>query len=117
MWPRNGISTCAAKLRTGRLEPLAHAEKTFGEAPQAYLREVPHPRASVRSPSYVKMLELRMNAHILPFFQDKPLSAINKGLVQRYRVQRAGETIARTPQRADDGDLPRLQPRPLQHDP
>jgi hypothetical protein len=42
------------------------------------------------------MLELRMNAHVLPFFKDKPLSATNKGLVQRYRVQRAEETIAQT---------------------
>lgn len=84
------------KLRTGRLEPLAPKEKTFGEAAQAYLREVRVLAASVRSPSYVKNLEMRMKAHVLPFFKDKPLSAINKGLVQRYRVQRAEETVART---------------------
>jgi len=91
------------KLRTGRLEPLAPKEKTFGEAAQAYLREVRVLAASVRSPSYVKMLELRMNAHVLPFFKDKPLSAINKGLVQRYRVQRAEETIAKTTIKGKDG--------------
>lgn len=91
------------KLRTGRLEPLAPKEKTFGEAAQAYLREVRVLAASVRSPSYVKMLELRMNAHVLPFFKDKPLSAINKGLVQRYRVQRAEDTIAKTAVKGKDG--------------
>ncbi|MGA0604360.1 tyrosine-type recombinase/integrase [Phenylobacterium sp. VNQ135] len=91
------------KLRTGRLGPLAPKEKTFGEAAQAYLREVRVLAASVRSPSYVEMLELRMNAHVLPFFKDKPLSAINKGLVQRYRVQRAEETIAKTTIKGKDG--------------
>ncbi len=91
------------KLRTGRLEPLAPKEKTFAEAAQAYLREVRVLAASVRSPSYVKNLEMRMKAHVLPFFKDKPLSAINKGLVQRYRVQRAEETIARTTVKGEDG--------------
>lgn len=84
------------KLRAGRLEPLAPKEKTFAEAAQAYLREARVLAASVRSPSYIKNLEMRMKAHVLPFFKDKPLSAINKGLVQRYRVQRAEETIAKT---------------------
>jgi integrase len=84
------------KLRSGRLEPLAPKEKTFAEAAQAYLREVRVLAASVRSPSYIKNLEMRMKAHVLPFFKDKPLSVINKGLVQRYRVRRAEETIAKT---------------------
>ncbi|MFZ5720053.1 MAG: tyrosine-type recombinase/integrase [Pseudomonadota bacterium] len=91
------------KLRTGRLEPLAPKEKTFAEAAEAYLREVRVLAASVRSPSYVKNLEMRMKAHVLPFLKDKPLSAINKGLVQRYRVQRAEETIARTTVKGKDG--------------
>lgn len=91
------------KLRTGRLEPLAPKEKTFAEAAEAYLREVRVLAASVRSPSYVKNLEMRMKAHVLPFFKDKPLSAINKGLVQRYRVKRAEETIARTTVKGKDG--------------
>ncbi len=100
------------KLRTGRLEPLAPKEKTFAEAAQAYLREVRVLAASVRSPSYIKNLEMRMNAHVLPFFKDKPLSVINKGLVQRYRVQRAEETIARTTVKGKDGapDIPGKPP-------
>jgi integrase len=91
------------KLRTGRLQPVAPKEKTFNDAAQAYLREVRVLAASVRSPAYIKMLEMRMNAHVLPFFKDKPLSAINKGLVQRYRVQRAEATIAKTTVRGADG--------------
>ncbi len=84
------------KLRTGRLEPLAPKEKTFGEAAESYLREARVLAASVRSPTYIQLLELRLNVHVLPFFKDKPLSAVNKGLVQSYRVKRAEETIAKT---------------------
>jgi hypothetical protein len=56
------------KLRTGRLQPVAPKEKTFSDAAQAYLREVRVLAASVRSPAYIKNLEMRMNAHVLPFF-------------------------------------------------
>src|ERR1700756_3082466 len=54
------------KLRMGRLEPLAPREKTFGDAAELYLREVRVLAASVRSPSYVQLLELRLNVHVLP---------------------------------------------------
>jgi len=91
------------KLRTGRLQPVAPREKTFGEAAEAYLREARVLAASVRSPGYVKMMEMRMNVHVLPFFKDKPLSAVNKGLVQSYRVKRAEETIKKTTVKGQDG--------------
>jgi integrase len=91
------------KLRTGRLEPVAPREKTFGEAAESYLREVRVLAATTRSPSYVQQLELRLKVHVLPFFQDKPLSAVNKGLVQSYRVKRAEETIQKTTVKGKDG--------------
>jgi len=91
------------KLRSGGLEPLAPKQKTFSEAAQSYLREVRVLAASVRSATYVKNLEMRMNAHVLPFFKDRPLPAINKGLVQSYRVKRAEETIAKTTVKGKDG--------------
>ena len=46
---------------------------------------------------------MRMTAHVLPFFKDKPLSEITKGLVQSYRVKRAEETIAKTTIKGADG--------------
>ena len=58
--------------------------------------------ASVRSPKYVSLMELRMSAHP-PFFKDMPLSAINKGLVQTYRVKRAEQTIEKTAAKGKDG--------------
>lgn len=91
------------KLRAGRLEAPAPREKTFGEAAQSYLREARVLAATVRSPRYIELVEMRMNAHVLPFFKDKPLSAVNKGLVQSYRVKRAEETIEKTTVRGKDG--------------
>jgi integrase len=81
------------KLRNGQ---IVKQEKTFKEAAEGYLREVRVLAATTRSPTYVEMLEIRMNKHLIPFFGDKGLSEINRGLVQSYRVKRAEETIKRT---------------------
>lgn len=95
------------KLREGKIVPK---EKTFREAAEAYLAEAKVLAATVRSPKYVSGVELRLNAHILPFFGPKPLSAINKGLVQSYRVKRAEETIAKTEGKDEDGKLIKGKP-------
>jgi len=81
------------KLRNGEITP---DERTFAHAAKEYLREVKVLTIGTRRPKYVELLELRMNRHVLPYFGTKPLSAVNKGLVQSYRVQRAEETIAKT---------------------
>src|ERR1700677_168750 len=76
------------KLRNGE---IIKDERTFKAAADLYLREMRVLAVSLRSPKYVEGLELRLNRHLLPFFGDKPLSAINRGLVQAYRVKRAEE--------------------------
>ena len=81
------------KLRGGAIVP---DEPTFAKAAREYVREIRVLTIGTRSPKYIEMLELRMKRHILPFFGDKPLSAVNRGLVQAYRVKRAEETIAAT---------------------
>lgn len=81
------------KLRNGEIEP---DERTFGSVAKEYLRETKVLAATSRSPSYVQMLEIRMNAHVLPFFGNKPLSAVNRGLVQAYQVHRSEEHIEKT---------------------
>jgi integrase len=93
------------KLRAGQITPKLPREKTFGEAAESYVREVRVLAATTRSASYVKMMELRMNVHVLPYFKDKPLSAVNKGLVQSYRVKRAEQTIEKTTVRDDAGNV------------
>jgi hypothetical protein len=37
-----------------------------------------------------------MRRHIRPFFGDKPISEVIRGLMQAYRMKRAGKTIAHT---------------------
>lgn len=88
------------KLRHGE---IIKKETKFREAAEHYLREIRVLAASTRNPKYVEIVELRLNVHILPFFGDKELSEINRGLVQSYRVQRAEKFIARTARPAKDG--------------
>ena len=86
--PKNDIWISAASSGPGRLCPVCPRKKTFGAAAQSYRREVRGLAATTRSASHVKLLELRMRAHVLPHFKDKPLSAFNKEMVQSYRVKR-----------------------------
>lgn len=73
---------------------LVKKERTFADAAEHYLRHARVLAVSVRSPKYIEYMELRMRRHILPFFGKVPLSEVNRGLVQSYRVKRAEETIA-----------------------
>ena len=91
------------KLRGGQ---IVKQERTFRHAAEGYLKEVRVLAATTRSPKYVEYLEARMKKHILPFFGSVPLSEINRGLVQRYRVKRAEETIAATTKPGRPGKPP-----------
>ena len=90
------------KMRRGE---IVRAEKTFAQAADEYLREARVLAATVRSPKYIEFMELRLKRHVLPFFGKMPLPDINKGTVQRYRVQRAEDTIKRSEKRDEDGVL------------
>lgn len=80
-------------LRSGE---IVRREKTFGEAAQHYISHARVLAADVRSPAYVKNLELRMNASIIPFFGKTPISSVNRGLVMEYRVKRMEDRLAKT---------------------
>ncbi|ATQ43136.1 integrase [Caulobacter mirabilis] len=80
-------------VRNGEIKPK---ERSFGEAADHYMRQARVLAATVRSPKYIELLDLRMKRHIVPFFGTTPLPEVNRGLVQTYRVARAEETIART---------------------
>jgi integrase len=95
------------KLRDGKIVP---DERTFAEAAEGYMREAKVLAASVRSPLYIEFMRLRMDKHVLPFFGDKPLSKVNKGLVQTYRVKRAEETIAKTARKEKGKIIPGKPP-------
>jgi integrase len=81
------------RLRNGQ---IVKKEKTFGDAAEDYLRQARVLAATVRSPTYAKEMELRMRAHLFPFFGKVPLSEVNRGLVMSYRVKRSEETLIKS---------------------
>jgi len=78
------------KAKSGEIE---RDERTFGQAAEQYMKEARALAAAARSPRYVASLELKMKSRVLPFFRDKPLSAVKGGLVQEYRIHRHEESM------------------------
>lgn len=91
------------KLRDGEIKK---DERTFAQAAEHYMRQAKVLAATVRSPKYILLMELRMNRHILPYFGKMGLSEINGGEVLTYRVKRAEETIERTAKADTPGKPP-----------
>lgn len=83
------------KLAAGIIAPVKN-ERTFADAAKEYMRETRVLVVGARSPKYIEVMDMRLKAHILPFLGDKPLTDINKGLVQSYRVKRTEDHIAKT---------------------
>ena len=81
------------KTRRGE---IVKKEKTFRDAAEGYLAEIRILAISLRSPKYVEYMEQRLRKHLLPYFGDRGLSTINRGVVQAYRTKRAEETIKLT---------------------
>lgn len=79
------------KSRAGVLK----AGKTFQFAAKHFVAEYAALVAPERNPKYIENLEMRLRANLLPFFGDKILSEITPGLVQKYRVHRAGQKTNR----------------------
>jgi integrase len=88
------------KLKKGEIVP---DEKSFGAAAREYLAEIKVLAISKRSPSYVEMIEMRLNRHVLPYFKDMGLSTINKGVTQKYLVKRVEDTITEGTKKGEDG--------------
>lgn len=72
------------KARGGELK----TGKTFRDAAKHFLAEYLTLVAPERNPHYMSNFEMRLRAHLIPFFGDKVLSEITPGLVQQYRVHR-----------------------------
>ncbi|MBV8548675.1 MAG: site-specific integrase [Alphaproteobacteria bacterium] len=69
-------------------------EPSFGDAWALYLKDVRVLAIGVRTPKYVQVMEQRVTRNVLPFFKDIPISEVNRGLVQAYRVKRGEESLA-----------------------
>ena len=76
--------TLQGKLRTGDLD----VEKTFDEAADIFLTEYRAITKGQRSPKWTEGHEARLRLHLRPFFGKTPLSKINAGMGQDYRVHR-----------------------------
>lgn len=74
-------------------------EKTFREAAATFLREYRTLLEGERNPLYVTSKERVLRLYLLPFFGDQPLSWVDAGRVQDYRVQRMTPPAKPTPAR------------------
>lgn len=72
------------KARAGVLK----GGKKFRDAAKNFLAEYLTLVAPERNPHYMKNCEMRLRAHLLPFFGDNVLSEITPGLVQQCRAHR-----------------------------
>ena len=87
--------------------------KKFREAVKHFLAEYLTLVAPERNPNYMKDCEIRLRAHLLPFFGDKVLSEITPGLVQQYRAHRMTVRRPRPIKRElRPGEAPPLYPLP-----
>lgn len=90
-WAEDWYLSLRGQARRGEIQPT---ERTFGDAAKQYLREV-QLLTPIRNVRYAAEAEERLNRHILPYFRDKGLSKINRGLVQEFRLHRHEESIKR----------------------
>ncbi len=78
-------------------KPKKPSGPTFREATEKFLSEYLVITKGQRSDKYIKGQELRIKAHLLPYFGDMPVAAINAGTVQEYRVHRQTNGHKKTP--------------------
>jgi integrase len=72
------------KSRAGELK----VGKTFKQAAEQFLLEYETITEGERSQQYVRIINLHIRLHLLPFFGGKVISEITPGLVQEYRIHR-----------------------------
>ncbi len=70
-------------------KPKKHTGPTFKEAAEKFIGEYAISTQGERNEAWAKDHERRINVHLIPFFGNKPLSAITAGLVQEYRIERS----------------------------
>lgn len=89
-----------APYRTPRKQK-APSGPTFKEAAEKFIAEYSIITQGQRNEVWAKNHEMRVNVHLIPFFGDKPVKAINAGLVQEYRIARQTNGYkGRTPSRS-----------------
>lgn len=76
------------KSTVATAKPKKHTGPTFREATEKFLTEFSIILKDQRSEKYIHGQTQRIRAHLIPYFGDMPVSAINGGTVQEYRIHR-----------------------------
>ncbi len=76
---------------------------TFNDAADLFEAEYEVITSGQRSAAWAKSHRSRLRLHLRPFFGDMPISEVDDGAAQKYRVHRAGQ-LARQPSLKKDAD-------------
>jgi len=85
---RRGIEPPAAPVAAQPVRRIV-AERTFREAAADFIEEYVALTQGERNPQYVANKERVLRRYLTPFFGDLPLSQVNAGRIQEYRIHRA----------------------------
>lgn len=97
---RDWYLTLLGKYQQGELVPREKiaSGKRFSEASAKFIEEFETITEGERSPIYVEGHRFRIKNHLDPYFGNMPLSRINEGTVQDYRIHRMKNGLSRKDQ-------------------
>ncbi len=75
-------------IKANRQKTKKSTGPTFREAAEKFVSEYGIITQGQRNQNWAKDHERRINIHLIPFFGDRPVTEINAGLVQEYRMNR-----------------------------
>lgn len=82
--------------------PQTVKEETFREYAETFLNEYGLITGGQRSAKWVQGHAIRLRVHLLPFFGDLPISAVNTAKAQEYRVMRMTPRSEKNPSAKDN---------------
>ncbi len=104
------------KAEAGVLEQSLHRglEPTLREVADQFMKEYSVLTEGERNPRWVQGHEIRLRVHLLPFLGDLPISKVDSGKVQEYRVHRMTPKEIKNPNAEDNrpheaGKLPAVK--------
>lgn len=77
-------------------------EPTFREVADLFMKEYSVLTEGQRSPRWVSGHEIRLRVHLLPFFGNCPISEVDSGKIQEYRVMRMTPPKEKNPHARDN---------------
>jgi integrase len=87
-------------------------EPTLREVAEQFMKEYSVLTEGQRSPRWVEGHNIRLRVHLLPFFGDLPISEIDSGAIQEYRVMRMTPRTEKNPHSKDNRPFKSKPPAP-----